>query len=232
MANKKPLYIENGRIQEYGSGDTIDPSIAPGSGGGGGSISIELNGVEVVSEASTLNFSGSVAVTDAGSGKADINVSGGGGGGSTSEPGSFNANPSQTAAYFSSDFFGGTCIYIPDTVTIKSVKVFGRVASSFARMTPAIYSSSASGNLSTLIASGPSVVGLKLGINELPLSAPITISGGTFVFGGFVLTNDGISVARARAPSSVFFSVFSPTPPTNPSASTGLSEWSSMWLGT
>lgn len=36
MANKKPLYIENGRIQEYGSGDTIDPSIAPGSGGGGG----------------------------------------------------------------------------------------------------------------------------------------------------------------------------------------------------
>lgn len=36
MANKKPLYIENGRIQEFGAGDTISASIAPGSGGGGG----------------------------------------------------------------------------------------------------------------------------------------------------------------------------------------------------
>lgn len=36
MANKKPLYIENGIIQEYGPGDTIPATIAPGSGGGGG----------------------------------------------------------------------------------------------------------------------------------------------------------------------------------------------------
>lgn len=36
MADKKPLYIENGRIQEYGSGDTISTAIAPGTGGGGG----------------------------------------------------------------------------------------------------------------------------------------------------------------------------------------------------
>lgn len=36
MADKKPLYIENGRIQEYGAGDTISTIIAPGTGGGGG----------------------------------------------------------------------------------------------------------------------------------------------------------------------------------------------------
>lgn len=83
MANKKPLYIENGRIQEYGAGDTISSTIAPGSGGSGGSISVELNGTEVVSDASVLNFTGGVTVTDSGDGKANINITGGGGGGVT-----------------------------------------------------------------------------------------------------------------------------------------------------
>lgn len=36
MANKLPLYFENGRIQQFGFGDTISAAIAPGSGGGGG----------------------------------------------------------------------------------------------------------------------------------------------------------------------------------------------------
>lgn len=36
MADVKPLCIKDGRIQQYGAGDTISSTIAPGSGGGGG----------------------------------------------------------------------------------------------------------------------------------------------------------------------------------------------------
>ena len=33
MANKIPLKLEGGKLKQFGAGDTIDPTIAPGSGG-------------------------------------------------------------------------------------------------------------------------------------------------------------------------------------------------------
>lgn len=62
-------------------GPAANPVWQTPSGGGGGSVSVEQNGVEVVSAASKLNFTGSVSVTDGGSGEAIINVTCGGGGG-------------------------------------------------------------------------------------------------------------------------------------------------------
>lgn len=56
---------------------------SPGSGGGGGSIAVEEDSSSVVASATILNFTGAgVAVTDLGSGEAQIDIPGGGGGGS------------------------------------------------------------------------------------------------------------------------------------------------------
>ena len=52
--------------------------------GSGGTITVKEAGITVNTDFTTLNFTGSAEVTDAGGGEATINITGGGGGGTTS----------------------------------------------------------------------------------------------------------------------------------------------------
>lgn len=72
MAERRPLVIIDGQVQQLPSGDTL-----PG-GGGGGSIAVEEEGTEVVASVSRINFVGAgVTAVDAGTGEVTVTIPGG-----------------------------------------------------------------------------------------------------------------------------------------------------------
>lgn len=151
----------------------------------------------------------------------------GGGGGSV---GFEDINIGVNASAFSANFFGGRPIYFPTPTTINAVKLFGRAAAPAANISPAIYSANAAGTLNALLASGPTVVGLTTGVNTLPLTTPLAVAAGTWLWVGLVNTGAAITLGASAGPASANFAQSSHPAPAIPGVTTyGTFNWSSMW---
>jgi len=136
----------------------------------------------------------------------------------------------QTASdLFSAGFYGGAKRFYPSDTNLNTVCFFSMDNEPSATITPAIYSSTESGGLYDLLATGDTVTGIVSGLNRLPLSAPLRVTRGEIVHVGFVLQGASIHLAAATINSVMYFSTPADLPPENGPLGGGNATWGSMW---
>jgi hypothetical protein len=133
---------------------------------------------------------------------------------------------------FSTNFYGGRAIVMPQSASIDAVEVFIITANPSAVMKPAIYENN-NGNLGALLATGPTTTGATYGVNRLPLSSQLPLARYQSVYVGFVLTGSNLNVATPPpgGGAAAYFTTTGAAP--NP-APTGTyvsnSNWPTMWV--
>jgi hypothetical protein len=117
----------------------------------------------------------------------DAAVAGGGGGTTLAFVGQpfFRGNNGTVVGV---NFFSGRVIMMPFTGSIHSIAVFCTAAQATARLLPGVYSSDGSGNIASLLATGPQVIGVTFGLNIIPLTTPLAVTAGDLVYVGCQLT--------------------------------------------
>jgi len=141
--------------------------------------------------------------------------------------GQLNFVPTATATEFNVNAFGGAMFLMPANFTASNITFYGFSAASTAKLTPAIYS--VSGSTLTLVATGPQVTGVTVGINTVPLTSPVTLNAGTiYLFGFIVLTAPLYTAAGPTVPVG-YFSNSGATAPSSATASTTTETWT-FWL--
>jgi len=86
------------------------------------------------------------------------------------------------------NFFSGRALLMPSTGSITAIAVFCTAAQATAKLLPGVYTSDSSGNIATLLGTGPQVTGVTFGLNIIPLTTPVAVTAGDLVYVGCQLT--------------------------------------------
>lgn len=122
---------------------------------------------------------------------------------------------------FGSGNFGGRSIVVPTDGTISHVAFYVVTANGSSVVTPAIYSNTSTGTVGTLLAQGPSVTGVPVGVNILPLTTPLTVTKGTVLWIGAQVLTSSLNLGSVNASDTMFFGSTGALPSTAPGASYG-----------
>ena len=147
---------------------------------------------------------------------------GGGGGGPSFPPPETNFRGSMT---FSRQYFGGRYVQAPDDVSISTIYARVRTANASAQVTPVVYSVNAAGDLTNVLATGPTIVGVSAGLVEMPLTASLSLTKGQTVAIGWFLRVSDVVVCDAEGYSAIFTSTSLTPPNPAPSTTVGSTSW-------
>lgn len=156
-----------------------------------------------------------------------------GGGSSQSEFGMFNGFGIGTG-WGSPNFFSGRYIAMPAAATIGSVKLLNAsTVASGAAVTPALYTWDIVANSAgSLLASGPTVTSLTVGVNKFSLTTPYAAAKGQIIAFGLLSTGTApASTVLAYTPHRFYFSATS-IPSTAPAVTNTNTNWATWWLST
>lgn len=163
-----------------------------------------------------------------------VEIEGGSGGGSYGSAYRYYGVPYLDVAYSSPVDSG---YYIMRTLVaeidgeINGVACFIRSLPTTATLTPVVYSTTATGSPSTLLAKGPTVTPV-VGVNELPFDAPINVEKGQSLIVGFIEQSSGqINFAYTSDIPVLFAAKSGTTPDTGPLTFTIADRsWAALWL--
>ena len=132
-------------------------------------------------------------------GRITLAANGASGGAGIKQFGMETLTPGTSSGTFSAGYWGGRHLIVPQDCSITSVRIYSKTASATAKATPVIYSGTGAlltaGN--ALLAQGPQVTGVALGIVDLPLTTPLAVTAGQELFIGIHLTTANIDTASS-----------------------------------
>ena len=141
----------------------------------------------------------------------------GSGGAGIKQFGMETLTPGTGSGLFTASFWGGRHLIVPQDCSITSVRVYSKTANGTSKLTPVIYSGTGAlltaGN--ALLAQGPQVTGIALGVVDLPLTAPLAVTAGQELFIGIHLATTNIDLAASGILGSYYYAsatVVTPAP--------------------
>jgi hypothetical protein len=190
--------------------------------GGASGISVQQGGSTVVLSASVLNFTGDASVTGSGS-TANIAITGGPGGGSTTI-GLYDS--SGTVNTGSGNYIGARVICPPGGFSLAALNIISFVANSTSHITPCVYAANPSSVFNAsgaLLASGPQVTSVGVGLVHMPLSASLALTAGN-IYWLCLLLQSANTIGSTSVDNASFVGTSNTTPAsTGPSMNVGSS---------
>lgn len=186
---------------------------------------------DVIGSALVAGSNVTITVND-GADTITIAASGGGGGGGTKYIGyaDFEAGVNRVITAGS---WIGKFVVAPMDCTIDRMIFYSRATTGTVRFTPAIYQATSTGTMGSLLESGPTVVGVVPGLNEFPLTNPLSVSEGDLLYVGYICRTSNPTGAGTLEKGAAYFAAASDTPPTTPSGVTYgyQANWVACWAG-
>ena len=149
-----------------------------------------------------------------------VQVNGGGGGGGPQQIGF--CNPTGHTGFGGGNYCLGR-VYCVEAITINSIQIDSGSAVSGADIVPCVYADNNGVSDGALLAQGPMVPNVTLGLNTFPLSASLVMSVGQYYWVGIMVTESGISISQGFLQNTGYAATGGATTPpsTGPNISTG-----------
>lgn len=161
---------------------------------------------------------------------AAANGTGGGGGSGSNYLGNGSFSPGVDRSITAGSFLG-QFIVVDRAFTIANIETWARNTVATTRLTPGVYACDTAGNPTTLLASGPTVVGVVPGQVTLPLTTPLAVTRGQRIYIGYNVRITNFNSALSWERGMMFFAVTVDPPPTPaPAANVGSqATWPPIW---
>lgn len=132
--------------------------------------------------------------------------------------------PTVTTSGYAGGVWFGNRVYVAEAMTINSVAFKLNATATGINGTPAIYADSSATAAGALLASGPTVANATVGENILPLTTPLVVAAGTWLWIGCYQANIGSITGNTVARTTVSYYFISSPPPA--STAGALTAWS------
>lgn len=138
-----------------------------------------------------------------------------------------NADP-KNGQNLNAPFYAAVALPFPTSFSISHVCFFTTNTAANTNVAPALYRVGADGVIGLIVATGPTVNGLKQGLNELPLASNFVVGSDQALYVGMTVVGSNFNMGAKATTQALFFSITSVTAVITPAASTVTSQ---NWAG-